>query len=185
MHASSGLIRPNRRNLSALQPCLLPPQSACHAHAAAQPSRKFSEKFMYLPLRMIPRVAAAVVLSFASLSVLAQVPTDDAAPAKAADNTGVNVRDRSDATVTPFDQPNNAADIKVAAAVRHSITAEDSLSTMAHNIKLVASAGVVTLRGRSKTQRRRRKSNSWPQQRLVYRASATNWISNNNSWRFT
>jgi osmotically-inducible protein OsmY len=57
------------------------------------------------------------------------------------------VRDRTNATVTPGDQPNNAADLKVAAAVRRSITAEDSLSTMAHNIKLVASAGVVTLRG--------------------------------------
>ena len=101
---------------------------------------------MHVPLRMFPRVAVAVVLSFGSLCAVAQVPTD-AAPARAADNTGVNVRDRSDATVTPFDQPNNAADIKVAAAVRQSITAEDSLSTMAHNIKLVASAGIVTLRG--------------------------------------
>ena len=66
---------------------------------------------------------------------------------KSADNTRVNVRDKGDATVKPFDQPNDAADIKVAAAVRHSITSNDSLSTMAHNVKLVAAAGIVTLRG--------------------------------------
>ena len=104
---------------------------------------------MYLPLRMIPRVATAVALSIGSAYALAQMPpaTDNAATAKSADNTAVNVRDRTGATVMPTDQPNNAADIKLAAAVRRSIASEDSLSTMAHNIKLVASAGVVTLRG--------------------------------------
>ena len=103
---------------------------------------------MYSPLRKIPRVAAAVVLSLGSIYAIAQTPpSDDPAPATAADNTGVNVRDRNAATLTPTDQPNNAADIKVAAAVRRSITSEDSLSTMAHNIKLVAAGGIVTLRG--------------------------------------
>ena len=103
---------------------------------------------MNSPLRMIPRVAAALVLSFGSLYALAQTPPqDEAATATPPDNTGVNVRDRTSATIKPTDQPNNAADIKVAAAVRRSITTENSLSTLAHNIKLVASAGVVTLRG--------------------------------------
>jgi len=104
---------------------------------------------MYLPLRMIPRVATAVALSFGSTYALAQMPPnmDNATTAKSPDNTAVNVRDRTSDTVMPTDQPNNAADIKVAAAVRRSIASEDSLSTMAHNVKLVASAGVVTLRG--------------------------------------
>jgi osmotically-inducible protein OsmY len=98
---------------------------------------------------MLPRVAAAVVLSLGSTLALAQMSpaNKDAAASVSPDNTGVNKRDRADATVKPTDQPNNAADIKVAAAVRRAITAEDSLSTLAHNVKLVASAGVVTLRG--------------------------------------
>ena len=104
---------------------------------------------MYSPLRMIPRVAAAVALSLVSTYTVAQMPpvADGASTSKSPDNTGVNVRDTTDATLKPTDQPNNAADIKVAAAVRRSITADDSLSTMAHNVKLIASAGVVTLRG--------------------------------------
>ena len=104
---------------------------------------------MYSPLRMIPRVAAAVALSLGSISAIAQMPpvADDAVSSKSPDNTGVNVRDRTDATMTPIDQPNDAADIKTAAAVRRSIAADNSLSTLAHNVKLVASAGVVTLRG--------------------------------------
>jgi osmotically-inducible protein OsmY len=126
----------------------MPLQPACHAHNAAQ-SLVNSEKFMYSPLRMIPRVAAAVVLSLGATCALAQTPpaADHATASSAADNTGINKRDRADATVKPTDQPNNAADIKVAAAVRRAITSEGSLSMMAHNVKLVASAGVVTLRG--------------------------------------
>lgn len=104
---------------------------------------------MYSRLRIIPRVATVVALSLASAYAFAQTPpaTAAATTSKAADNTRVNVRDRNDAALMPTDQPNDAADIKVAAAVRHSITAERSLSTLAHNVKLVASAGVVTLRG--------------------------------------
>lgn len=63
------------------------------------------------------------------------------------DNTQINQRDRHAEQTTPFDQPNNSADIKVAAAVRKAIVADDSLSTTAHNVKLVAAGGVVTLRG--------------------------------------
>ena len=104
---------------------------------------------MYSPLRMIPRVAVVAAFSFVSNAAFAQMPqtADDATVSKSADNTRVNVRDKTDATIKPTDQPNNAADIKVAAAVRRSITTDDSLSTMAHNVKLVATAGIVTLRG--------------------------------------
>jgi hyperosmotically inducible protein len=102
---------------------------------------------MYSPLRMIPRVAVVAALSFASNAALAEPPHADAVVSKSADNTEVNARDKTNAMVTPTDQPNNAADIKVAAAVRRSLTKDDSLSVMAHNVKLVASAGVVTLRG--------------------------------------
>jgi len=64
-----------------------------------------------------------------------------------ADNTGLNQRDRNDKTTLPTDQSNAKADIKLAAAVRHAIVEDKSLSVSAHNVKLVANAGVVTLRG--------------------------------------
>ena len=64
-----------------------------------------------------------------------------------ADNTKLNVRDKASATPTADDQSNNSADLKTAAAVRSAIVADGSLSTMAHNVKLVAMGGVVTLRG--------------------------------------
>jgi len=77
-------------------------------------------------------------------SAFAQTPSPTPA---AADNTGVNKRDQNHATTTPIDQPNNKADTAFAASVRSAIVKDKTLSTKAHNVKLVASAGVVTLRG--------------------------------------
>jgi hyperosmotically inducible periplasmic protein len=65
----------------------------------------------------------------------------------AADNTGVNARDKSGSTLTASDQPNNQADVSLTAAVRQSIVNDDKLSMSAHNVKVIAMNGVVTLRG--------------------------------------
>ena len=103
---------------------------------------------MHSPPRMVPLVAALAALSFAAPAVVA---AQDKVPAPvtstSADNTEVNARDKAHDTLTPLDQSNDSEDVKVAAAVRQSITKDDSLSMMAHNVKLIASAGVVTLRG--------------------------------------
>lgn len=103
---------------------------------------------MSSPFRMLPLVAAFVALPLVAPTAFAsqdQVPAP--VTSSAADNTKVNVRDKTPDAMTPTSQSNAPADVKVAAAVRQSITKDDSLSTMAHNVKLVASAGVVTLRG--------------------------------------
>jgi osmotically-inducible protein OsmY len=62
------------------------------------------------------------------------------------DNTGVNERDRG-ATLTPPDQQENANDLGLTQRVRQAIVADDSLSTAAHNVKIITVDGVVTLRG--------------------------------------
>src|SRR5262245_51831913 len=68
-----------------------------------------------------------------------------------ADNTGNNVRDRGVETRTPTDQGGNAADRQLTATIRKAIVADDSLSTDAHNVKIITENGVVTLRGPVKT----------------------------------
>ena len=88
-------------------------------------------------------VASASVVAFAQQASTS--PPAGSAPM--ADNTKVNTRDKSQNTLTPFDQPNNAADLKLAAAARKALVDDKSLSVMAHNVKLVASNGSVTLRG--------------------------------------
>ena len=64
-----------------------------------------------------------------------------------ADNSAKNARDRGDETITPTDQGGSAADREVTANVRKAIVEDDALSMNAHNVKIVTTGGVVTLRG--------------------------------------
>lgn len=68
-------------------------------------------------------------------------------PAGPADNTRVNQRDRSAAEPTADQQKMNAPDQKLAASIRKSIMDDKSLSTYAHNVKVIAQDGTVTLKG--------------------------------------
>ena len=63
------------------------------------------------------------------------------------DNSGVNTRDKDGTTLVPQNQPNMLQDRRLLAAVRRAVVHEKALSTMAHNVKILAVAGVVTLRG--------------------------------------
>lgn len=72
----------------------------------------------------------------------AKVPTDTNA-----DNTEKNKRDRKDAEPTADQASNSKSDLDVTAEIRKSIMADKSLSTYAHNVKIIAQDGVVTLKG--------------------------------------
>jgi len=82
----------------------------------------------------------------------------------AADNTGKNVRDRSDAAVTPSDQSDNEADRTLTQRVRQAVVNDDSLSTNAKNVKIISQSGLVTLRGPVKNEEERKKVVSKAQQ---------------------
>lgn len=69
-----------------------------------------------------------------------------------ADNTGKNVRDRDERTVTPMDQSNKKEDIDVTASIRRALMDDGELSTNARNVKIVTRDGVVTLRGPVETE---------------------------------
>ena len=64
-----------------------------------------------------------------------------------ADNTGRNVRDRDAGAKTAGQQSNAPADVRLTREIRRAVVADDSLSTNAHNVKIVTTNGVVTLRG--------------------------------------
>lgn len=65
----------------------------------------------------------------------------------AADNTAVNKRDRDDRAVTADQQKNNKSDVELTAEIRRAIVKDDTLSTNAHNVKIVVQNGQVTLKG--------------------------------------
>jgi hyperosmotically inducible periplasmic protein len=64
-----------------------------------------------------------------------------------ADNTARNVRDRNDATLTPFDQGNSKTDVATTAQIRKEIIAHNNMSLNARNVKIITTDGRVTLRG--------------------------------------
>lgn len=64
-----------------------------------------------------------------------------------ADNTGKNVRDREDRTLTPMDQSNKKEDLDVTANIRKALMDDDTLSTNGRNVKVITRDGIVTLRG--------------------------------------
>lgn len=96
---------------------------------------------------LICSAVCALWLVTAQTSAQQSVPSSSPAMSAPADNSGVNKRDRSSGEITPVNQPNDKADIKLAAAVRRAIVKDKTLSVTAHNVKLVAVQGVVTLRG--------------------------------------
>ncbi len=64
-----------------------------------------------------------------------------------ADNTKVNKRDRNSGEVTADQQKVNGTDRDLTKNIRQSIMADKSLSTYAHNIKIISQNGAVTLKG--------------------------------------
>ena len=88
-----------------------------------------------------------ITISILCLSVVAVSAFAEDNSTPAADNSARNQRDRSGETQTSGDQSNSSPDIKTTAAIRRAIMHDDSLSTMAKNVKIVAENGAVTLRG--------------------------------------
>ena len=93
-------------------------------------------------------------LALSSYSWAADQPANTTKPISAqgaamsrADNTEMNERDKSGTTKTAQNQSNREGDRKLLAAVRRAVVEEKTLSTSAHNIKIVALNGAITLRG--------------------------------------
>ena len=63
------------------------------------------------------------------------------------DNSAVNKRDQNPGEATADQQKMNAQDRDITAKIRKAVVADKSLSTYAHNVKIVSQAGTVTLKG--------------------------------------
>ena len=88
------------------------------------------------------QVVLALAFGAASLGIYAQAP----------DNTGVNKRDRAAGEPTAGQQKENRSDLDLTKSVRRSIMEDKSLSTYAHNVKIISQNGTVTLKGPVKSE---------------------------------
>lgn len=99
-------------------------------------------------------LAATFVLG-ANIAAAADPSTTGEAAKSAPDNTGRNVRDQGN-TLTSGDQSESKGDITLTQKIRQAVMADDSLSMLAHNVKIITVDGVVTLRGPVKTEQERK-----------------------------
>jgi osmotically-inducible protein OsmY len=83
-------------------------------------------------------IVTAGVIGGSAATLWAQTP---------ADNTKVNTRDRAPGAVTADQQKIDAADQKLTQTIRKSLVQDKSLSSYAHNVKVITQSGQVTLKG--------------------------------------
>lgn len=89
------------------------------------------------------KVVVTILFCTGAVIAYGQTPNTGTKP----DNTKVNKRDRNAGAVTADQQKEKAMDREMAKNIRRSIVADKSLSTYAHNIKIISQNGVVTLKG--------------------------------------
>ena len=95
-------------------------------------------------------IASFILLCMAALSPAQQSPASSSpadTSATAPDNTKINKRDRDKNQPTADQQKENQSDRELARNIRHSLVKDKSLSSYAHNIKVVAQNGAITLKG--------------------------------------
>jgi osmotically-inducible protein OsmY len=93
-------------------------------------------------MNKIVHVTSLLIVSLASAGALAQTPTD----ASPADNSKTNKSD-SHMAASADAQKNDKTDLDLSRQIRQSVMADKSLSMYAHNVKIVAVGGTVTLNG--------------------------------------
>jgi hyperosmotically inducible protein len=96
----------------------------------------------------------ATVIALASL-VGPYVAFTPVCMAADADNSGKNVRDRGNATLTPMDQGNSESDRTISQEIRKAVVGNGDFPTAAKNVKIITVGGVVTLRGPVKSANER------------------------------
>jgi hyperosmotically inducible protein len=99
----------------------------------------------------LKKIALTLVLS-SSLLGLRTVAMAQGSAAPAPDNSAVNVRDRAPDAMTAGQQSNAKSDVELTREIRQAVVKDDSLSMLAHNVKIVAANGSVILRGPVKTE---------------------------------
>jgi len=90
-------------------------------------------------------IAAAALLGSGVMA--APQPRQDPGQQSAPDNSKTNKRDRDKSSPTADRQKMNSTDRDLAKRIRSAITDDKSLSTYAHNSKIIAQDGKVTLKG--------------------------------------
>ena len=94
--------------------------------------------------RIASMLSGAMMAASLSIGPLQAVQNTSAKPP---DNTHTNKRDKSQSEPTADQGKNNLSDRQLMSHIRRDVTKDKALSTYAHNVKIIAEHGKVTLKG--------------------------------------
>jgi hyperosmotically inducible periplasmic protein len=114
-----------------------------HYFQTAPSSTVSTESTNMSPIRLNQLVRSTALIGALTLGITALV----SAQAPQADSTKVNARDRQEGAVTADQQKNDVTDRQATQKIRQSLMRDKGLSTYAHNVKVIAQDGQVTLKG--------------------------------------
>jgi osmotically-inducible protein OsmY len=118
---------------------------------AAAASKKENAMSQYRRTGFALVLAGALSVPASTAGAQTQPPTQPQTQAPA-DNTKVNQRDRAKGAVTADQQKENAADRELTQKIRRALMNDKTLSSYAHNVKVVSQDGHVTLKGPVRTE---------------------------------
>lgn len=98
-------------------------------------------------MHFLPQLASTLLCGLLTVTAVNAQTVDSSAKQPAADNTAANTMDRDTSATTPMDQSNDKEALEITAAIRRAVMSDKSLSTSAHNVKIVTNGNTVTLRG--------------------------------------
>jgi osmotically-inducible protein OsmY len=98
-------------------------------------------------MRSALRLSISVFAFTGILACGVLVRAQDAPQAPPPDNTKTNERDRKASEPTADQQDNDRSDREITQQIRQLVVKDKSLSTYAHNVKIIAQDGKVTLKG--------------------------------------
>ena len=99
---------------------------------------------MFTPFRTA--VATCALLLLCGAPILARAQDQTSSPSQTAPDNSARNKDHN-TTPTADQQPANKSDTDITRNIRQAIVADKSLSTYAHNIKIITQNGAVTLKG--------------------------------------
>ena len=92
--------------------------------------------------------SALVAMAFMVAGPIARSQAQSTEPqATSPDNTKMNTQDRDKSSPTADQQKDNRSDREITQQIRKSLVNDKSLSTYAHNVKVITQNGQVTLKG--------------------------------------
>jgi hyperosmotically inducible periplasmic protein len=98
-------------------------------------------------VKQVFKLIALIILIGAFGLIWAQQDQPSSGAQTPADNTKINQRDRDKTEPTADQQKENKSDRELAREVRRTLVTDKSLSPYAHNVKVIAQNGFITLKG--------------------------------------